>query len=79
MIFKSGKIHEARKLICANAIDNDFEDIYSLLYRNLDWFGKDEDTQNKAVVIIANRLKDHSLVADPEIALAACLIELSMI
>lgn len=78
-LFKSGKIHEARKLICANANDNDFEEIYSLLYRNLDWFGNDEDTQNKAIVIIANRLKDHSLVADPEIALAACLIELSML
>lgn len=78
-LFKSGKIHEARKLICANAADNDFEEIYSLLYRNLDWFGKDEDTQNKAIVIIANRLKDHSLIADPEIGLSACLIELSML
>jgi DNA polymerase III delta prime subunit len=78
-LFKNGKIHEARKLICANANENDFEEIYTLLYRNLDWFGKDEETQNKAIVIIANRLKDHSLVADPEIALAACLIELSML
>lgn len=78
-LFKNGKIHEARKLICASASDNDYEDIYKLLYKNLDWWGKDEDTQNKAIVIIANRLKDHTLVADPEIAMAACLVELSMI
>jgi DNA polymerase III delta prime subunit len=76
-MFKVGKIHEARKLICDNATPEEYEDIYRLLYRNLDWWGSDEDTQNKAIVIIANRLKDHALVADPEIALAACLVELS--
>lgn len=78
-LFKSGKIHEARKIICANANDNDYEDIYRLLYRNLDWWSKNEEEQHKAIVIIANRLKDHSLVADPEINLSACLIELSML
>ena len=78
-LFKNGKIHEARKLICANASDGDYEDIYKLLYQNLDWWGKSEDAQHKAIVIIANRLKDHSLVADPEIALAACLVELSLL
>jgi len=28
-------------------------------------------------VIIANRLRDHALIADPELNMAACLIELS--
>ena len=78
-LFKNNKIHEARKLICANALEADYEDIYRLLYRNLNWWGKDEDTQNRAIVIVANRLKDHSMVADPEINLAAALIELSML
>ncbi len=78
-LFKSGKIHEARKIICENATAEEYEDIYRLLYKNLDWWGKDDDTQNRAIVIIANRLKDHALVADPEIALAACLVELSML
>lgn len=78
-LFKNGKIHEARKIICENATAEEYEDIYRLLYRNLDWWGKDDDTQNRAIVIIANRLKDHALVADPEIALAACLVELSML
>jgi replication factor C small subunit len=76
-LFKDGKIHEARKLICANVTDGDYEDIYRLLYNNLDWWGNDDETQHKAIVTIANRLKDHSLVADPELNLAACLIELS--
>jgi len=78
-LFKKGQIHEARKLICANANEGDYEEVYRLLYRNLEWWGKDEDTQNKAIVVIANRLKDHALIADPEIALAACLVDLSLL
>jgi hypothetical protein len=76
-LFKQGKIHEARKIVCANARTEDYEEIYKLLYRNLDWWGTTDDQQNAAIVIIANRLKDHGLVADPEICLAACLIELA--
>jgi len=75
-MFKNGQISEARKLICANARPEEYTEIYRLLYRNLDWWGDSEATQNQAVVIIANRLKDHSLVADSEINLSACLIEL---
>lgn len=78
-LFKNGKINDARKLICANAQLEEYEDIYKLLYQNLDWWGETEAQQNQAIVVIANRLKDHALVADGEINLAACLIELSMI
>jgi hypothetical protein len=63
--------------VCANARTEDYEEIYKLLYRNLDWWGTTEDKQNAAIVIIANRLRDHSLVADAEINLAATLIELA--
>ena len=76
-LFKQHKIHEARKIVCANARTEDYEEIYKLLYRNLDWWGTTDDQQNAAIVIIANRLKDQGLVADPEICLAACLIELA--
>lgn len=78
-LFKNGKITDARKLICANARSEEYEEIYKILYRNLEWWGESEDAQNKALIIIANRLKDHVLVADPEINLAACLVELDMI
>ena len=76
-LFKQGKIHEARKIVCANARTEDYEEIYKLLYRNLDWWGTTDDQQNAAIVIIANRLKDHALCADSEVNLAACLIELA--
>jgi hypothetical protein len=78
-LFKQGKIHEARKLISANARTEEYEDLYKLLYQNLSWWGKTDQQQNQAVVIIANRLRDHAICADAEINFSACLIELSTI
>lgn len=78
-LFKVGKIHEARKIICANANENDFEEIFKLLYQNLNWWGKEEEKQQRAIVIIANRLRDHALAAVPEVNMAACLVELAML
>jgi DNA polymerase III delta prime subunit len=78
-LFKNGRIHDARKVICENITSEEFENVYRILYQNLNWWGNTEEAQHRAIVIIANRLKDHALVADPEIALAACLVELSML
>lgn len=78
-MFKIGRIMDARKLICSKAQRGEYEEIFGLFYRNLDWWGKSDNQQNKAIIVIANRLRDHALVADPEINLAACLIELEMI
>ena len=77
--FKQGKIKEAREIICANIRSDEYEEMYKLLYRNLNWWGNTDDQQNQAVVIIANRLRDHTICADPEICMSACIIELSMI
>ena len=77
--FKSGDIKRAREIICENIQENDYEDIYRLLYRNLTWWGKTDNQQNAAVIQIANRLRDHAVVADPEICLSALLIELAEI
>ena len=76
-LFKAGKIHDARKIICAQARVEDYDEIYRMMYRNLAWWGETDAQQHQAIVIIANRLKDHSMVSDPEINIAACLIELS--
>ena len=78
-LFKTGQIHEARQLIVKNARPEEYEDIYRLFYRNLDWWSDRAEGQHQAIVIIANRLRDHGLIADPELALAACMVELSQI
>ncbi len=75
-LFKRGKIQEARKLVCSQALPEEMEDIYRWLYDNLSIFG-DEDKQNKAILIIKQGLVDHALVADPEINLAATLVRLA--
>ena len=76
-LFKQGKINEARKLVCAQARPEECEEIYRWLYDNLEIISKDEDNQDKAVLIIKQGLVDHSFVADPEINLASVMIKLA--
>ena len=75
-LFKAGKISEARKLICNQALPEEMDEIYRWLYDNVAIFG-DESIQDKAILIIKQGLVDHALVMDPEINLAATLIRLS--
>ena len=75
-LFKAGKITDARKLLCGTIRSEEVEDVYRWLYDNLEVFG-DESKQDSAVIIIKQALVDHTLVADAEINLAACLIKLA--
>jgi DNA polymerase III delta prime subunit len=78
-LFKEGRITEARKLLAPKLQGAEFEETYRLLYQNLNWWGTTDKQQNAAIVIIANRLRDHAMCADPEINLSAALIELANI
>ena len=75
-LFKAGKITEARKLVCGQAQSEEMEEIYRWLYNNIELFG-DTEKQDNAILIIKQGLVDHTLVADPEINLAATLIRLA--
>ena len=77
-LFKAGKKNEARKLVCAQARPEEFDDIYRFFYQNLDFYGN-EQNQEEAILIIRKGLVNHSICADPEINLAATMIELSNI
>ena len=76
-LFKKGKIGDARKLLCSQARPEEMEDIYRWMYDNITLFGADVDTQDNAILIIKQGLVDHTIVADPEINLAATLIRLA--
>jgi replication factor C small subunit len=78
-LFKEGKITEARKLVCAKARPDEIEDIYRWMYDNLDIVAKNDEQQDKAILVIKQGLVDHSFVADPEINLAATMIKLARI
>ena len=75
-LFKKGKINDVRKLVCAKARPEEFDDVFKFLYQNLNLFG-DEQKQEEAILIIRKGLVNHTICADPEINLAATMIELS--
>jgi DNA polymerase III delta prime subunit len=78
-LFKENRIRDARKLICSNATTDDIDGIFRWMYDNLDLFSRDEQGQDRAIVIIRNGLVNHSMAADAEINLSATMIELSEI
>jgi DNA polymerase III delta prime subunit len=76
VLFKAGKINEARKLLCGKLRAEEMVEVYTWLYTNIEVFG-DEEKQNKAILIIKDGLKDNTLVIDAEINLAATLVKLA--
>ena len=72
---------EARKLTCGEVAAEEWEDVYRFLYENLHKAPK-YSTQAKweeGIIVIADHLYKHALVADPEINAAAMYIRLAQI
>lgn len=78
-LFREGRYTDARKLVTSQARPEDYEEIYRYFYKNLELWSDNEDGQNQAIIYIAKGLRDHAIVADPEINLAATMISLSQI
>lgn len=76
-LFKAGKISDARKLIVKSARADEYNDIYTWLYKNLDIYTKDDFQYDSCVLAIREGLIKHTQVADPEINLSATMIEIS--
>ena len=75
-LFKAGKITEARKMLCGKIRAEEMEEVYRWLYDNIEIFG-DEETQDRAILIIKQGLVDHTMVIDAEINLSATLVKLA--
>ena len=75
-MFKSGKIREARTLICQQSTPEEAEDIFRWMYDNLDLWAKEPERQDQAIIIIRNGMANMPLVADQEINLSATITEL---
>jgi replication factor C small subunit len=76
-MFKAGKIADARKLIIKSARADEYQEIYTWLYRNLDLYTQNDDQYDECVLAIRNGLVKHTQVADVEINLSATMIEIS--
>lgn len=71
-----------RKHACEIVAQEEWTDVYRLLYENLDKapvFSKDQGKWEEGIVTIADYLYKHSIVADSEINFAACIIRLQQI
>lgn len=77
-LIERGKWVEARQLACAQVSREEWEDVYRFLYENLDKSPtfSTKDKWESGIVIIADHLYKHSIVADPEINAAAMFIRL---
>jgi replication factor C small subunit len=78
-LFKAGRYKEARTVICTQASQEEYEDIYRFMYQNLEIWGDDEIKQNRCILVIRDGLVKHTSCADIEINLSATLCELELI
>ena len=76
-LFGQGKFLEARKLILSQAQAEEYNEVFRFFYENLDIWGDTEDKKDEALLIIRKGIVNHAIVADPEINLAAVMVELT--
>ena len=78
-LFKAGKYKEARLLICEKVNREEYEDIYTFMYQNLEVWGDSDERQSRCILAIRDGLVKHTMCRDVEINLSATLVELEMI
>ena len=75
-LFQTGKIRQAREHICKKISLEEYDEVYTFLHRNLEFWSDDPDVQDLAIVIIKEGCVSHTMCADPEINLSATLVKL---
>jgi len=78
-LFKARKFKEARILVATKVPRDEYEDMYTFMYQNLEVWGDTDDKQNKAILVIRDGLVKHLSCADVELNLSATIVELEMI
>lgn len=79
-LFRSKKYTEARKLICAQVQQEEYEDMYRFMYQNLEiWADGDVNKEDRCIVVIRDGLVKHTMCTDLEINLSATFCELEQV
>ena len=78
-LIKQGNLREARKLICENLRPDEVDSLYRWMYDNLDLWSDTDEGQDQAILIIRRAIVNSTMVADQEINVSACLVELSVL
>lgn len=81
LYMEMGEWNTARKLLCEKLSNEDFDEMYTFLYKNISNLDKFKDVKSwkQAIVIIAEYLYRNDFCADKEINFSACMIRLSEI
>jgi DNA polymerase III delta prime subunit len=71
----------ARTLVCNNIQSEEYDDLYQWLYQNIKHCPKfkTQEKEEQAIILIADHLYKHSLVAHPHILLASLFIQLGQL
>lgn len=69
-----GDFKTARKLVCESSTREEHVDVFTFLYQNVDKMKVSDP--DSAIILIAEHLNSHSMVADTEINLASLFIQL---
>lgn len=75
-MIQNGRVRQAREYICKKIGIEEYEEAYKFLYRNLEFWGTDEDVQDQALVIIKEGIVNHGLCSDSEINFSATMVKL---
>lgn len=79
-LFRSKRFKEARELICKQVQQEEYDDIYRFMYKNLDiWADGNEMKEDKCILAIRDGLVNHTLCNDSELNLSATFVELEFI
>jgi DNA polymerase III delta prime subunit len=72
---------EARTIVCASVLKEEYEDVYRFIYEHLKSSPKFQTHSNweEAIIIIADHLYKHASFSDPEINFSAMMIRLGAI
>jgi len=76
-LFGRGNLREARKVVSENVSNDEYEDLYSFMYENVDAIKSwTPEIQESAIVLIADYLYKNSMMANQELNFAALCIRL---
>ena len=79
-LFRSKQYTEARKLICAQVQQDEYDDMFRFMYQNIDvWSEGDANKENRAIIVIRDGIVKDTQCADREINLSAMFCELELV
>ena len=75
-LFQNGSIRQGREMICKKIGLEEYEEVYTFVFRNLNFWSDDPDVQDFAIILIKEGMVSHSMCSDPEINLSATIVKL---